>query len=372
MDAALWHRIAGARLVQVDTRDERATLTVQLPEHLASAAPGGRLQVALDGVSVLFYLGYDASPSDPELVEPAAIAAAAPVFERARVADDGRDVLLHGPRGFVRLGYRSADLSVEQEAFDRVVLAAWDHWRGRFSAVGQHPALVEAVHGPWTPDLLDRLRAAWAEARTTALADLITLVDEAIGAPAEPLATPEAIRAWLPTPLSEARVRELGRAAEATWDLLAMDRRDGGGRAEAVWAALTAAVGRLRSHPPDPRIGRGLETTSAAPSDHIFRPDEVDHVVAAPRGSAEERFADHLFPLLLDHGDAGSAGRLAGRAADVRVDADCYGVELSRRLDETATWLRARYPRDTSLPWMLAAALRNRGPVPGAPGADPP
>ncbi len=128
-----------------------------------------------------------------------------------------------------------------------------------------------------------------------------------------------------------------------------------------MFTSLSRALERLRDVAPDPRVGRGLEAALAGPPEHMFRSDQVAHLVAVGRSAeAEPSFADLLLPLVVVHGDAGTAERLLDHAAYARVDADCYGMELVRRLQEAAAILQRRYPSDRPLDPMVGAALRNR------------
>jgi hypothetical protein len=220
--------------------------------------------------------------------------------------------------------------------------AYWQQWREHWAGESAHPLVRAAMRSEWTAERLASLIEAWRSERTSELATTIEIIDD--------------------TPA----LRELVRAARATWDILLDDAQEipfeQRERAnEACWAQLTRSVAEFLDVAPDPRIGRAIEGMLKGPSACWFRVDQVHHAIAKFEAPNDEpSFADHALALLAVHGDAGSAARLRERARQLRIEADCNTAEMAERLDVLAEQLAGRWANDREMLDAVEQALRSR------------
>jgi hypothetical protein len=225
-----------------------------------------------------------------------------------------------------------------------------------------HPAVRTVLAGLPLREALPTLVDAWRADRTTELADAITIIDEIThGAAPVLLESPAAVDEWCATWPAHlgAALAELAGRARACWDLVLSPLDAGHVVNASQWAGFARCAGALRAAAPDPRIGRAIESALRGPCDHMFRVDQVHHVVdrfEAPNDDLS--FADHAFALLDIHADGGTAARLDGEARRALIEADCNGAELAHRLLALAHELRARYATDHTLLEADAKALR--------------
>lgn len=354
MDPRPWRVLFDGRLVALEREGQGARLRFELP-HLSP--PFDVVDVHLGGVEDLFYLPDTERWDEPEVHEPAALVAADLRVVEPRRARNG-DVVIDTPEGWLRLGYASFFVGREgrrqDEAFEEAVRAHWARFRAGFDE-DVHPSVAAALRGnaASVPALLE----AWREERTSDLAEAFaTLSDVTVEAPTR-LSSVAAIDAWIATwrACPSAALAELGRAADATFDLVDLK---GDEARQAWWNGITRALAAVDAAP-DPRVGRGVERTIAGPSDHWFRVDQVRHVVASFEATSEApSFADHVLRLLEHHADAGTVARLEKLASVVSIEADCNGAEMASRLRALAAALRGRYPEDRTLSAAARMALR--------------
>ncbi|MEZ4253562.1 MAG: hypothetical protein R3B99_35590 [Polyangiales bacterium] len=359
MDPRPWRALFDGRLVALERERQDARLRFELP-HLEP--PFDAVDVHLGDVESFFYVRDTDRWDEPEVHDPADLVAAALRVVEPRRARNG-DVVLDTPEGWLRLRYGSffvaRDGRRSDEAFAEAVRDHWASFRARFDE-DVHPSVAAALRGSAAP--LSSLLETWREERTSDLADTLAILsDEPNEAPTK-LETVASIDDWIATwrALPSAALEELGRAADATFDVGddegSYEARDAA--RQAWWDGLTRALAAVDAAP-DPRVGRAVERTVAGPSDHWFRVDQVRHVVASFEATSEApSFADHVLRLLERHADAGSAARLEKLAWVVSIEADCNGAEMASRLRDLAAVLRGRYPEDRALSAAARMALR--------------
>lgn len=358
MDPRPWRALFDGTLVALGREGKDARLRFELP-HLST--PFDVIDVHLGRVESLFFLRDTARWDEPEVHDPAALVEAALRVGEPRRARNG-DVVIDTPEGWLRLRYESFFVAREgrrsDEAFEAVVRDHWARFRADFDEA-VHPSVAAVLRGMAAP--LPSLLETWREKRTSDLADTLTILSDVPDEAPTSLATVAAIDDWIATwsTCPSAALAELGRAADATFDVELGSREAAGATRQAWWEGITRALAAIDDAAPDPRVGRGVEGTVAGPSDCWFRVDQVRHVVASFEARTEEpSFADRALRLLERHADAGTAARLEKLASVTSIEADCNGAEMASRLRALAASLRGRYPTDRPLSVAARVALR--------------
>ncbi|MCB9634667.1 MAG: hypothetical protein H6721_21280 [Sandaracinus sp.] len=357
MDPRSWRTVFDGTLVAVEREGADARLRFEIP-HLRP--PFDVIDVHLGGVERLFYLRDTERWDEPEVHDPAALVAAALRVVEPRRARNG-DVVIDTPEGWLRLRYHSFFVAHEgrrsDESFEEAVRDHWARFRAGFDE-NVHPAVAAAFRGHAASQ---SLLETWRDERTSDLADTLAILSEGPDEAPTRLTSAAAIDAWIATwrEHPSAALDELGRAADATFDV----GDDGPYEAreaarQSWWEGISRALAAVDAAP-DPRVGRGVERTVAGPSDHWFRVDQVRHVVASFEATSEApSFADHLLRLLEHHADGGTVARLEKLASVVSIEADCNGAEMASRLRALAAELRGRYPADRTVSAAARMALR--------------
>lgn len=365
MDLLPWKLVGDGNLIGVTS----SRLTIRIP-HIATRLGGSEdIVFRLGGATRIAYLPRSDRWDEPDVEDVAAIAALALPLDDLGERNGG--LRIRGSAGRLDLAYESLALEVASQPITRDELRAavrdyWSAWRAKTTV--EHPCVRAALREPWTPQLVQRLLAAWRVERTTELATTLGIIDLATRPPAKvAFRGPESVAAWTaiwrdnPSAAIEALAKRARETYSVEAELGTRDRAVIDAHVIEIYAGMTACLDAIDAEA-DPRIGRALEGMLGGTSDHYFRVDQVPHAIdkfEAP--NTDPSFADVLLPLLSNHADAGSASRLDEERRIQLIECDCNGLEMADRLRILVAELRLRYPQDRALPGDAAQALRVRG-----------